>query len=99
MSVPCGDSKEAQIVFFTLKDGKWEHRNEPISQIPFLSTPPSFQMKPILDNMASSEVYNNNAYNKLLDSIMDELSTTGIWSGWLVITPFSFPSGLLNKTF
>lgn len=96
MNVPCGDSREAQLVFFTLKNGKWEYRNEPISHIPFLSTPQSVQKKPIPDNTASTEAFNNYSYNKLLDSIMDALSPMGIWDGWLVIAPFSFPPPLLS---
>lgn len=78
MNVPCGKNKEALLVFFTLKYGKWEQRCLPISQNPFLLSPPSFQRRLIPYDMASNEAFNNFFYNKLLDSVMDACSTAGI---------------------
>lgn len=75
---------EAQLVFFTFNNGKWEYRNEPTSEIPFFSTSPSFHKKPVLYDMEPTEAFNNSSYNKLLDSVMNACADTGPWRGWLV---------------
>lgn len=90
MNVPCGNNKEARVLYFVYKNGKWENRNLAVLEIPFFLTPPRISRKPVFCNMTEGEKLSNRAFNAVLDSVVEFCTDKGPMGGWLVFFFFFF---------